>query len=380
MAKQKEKPENTSEENNENIPTRKKVLEKKSFSLSDFKSKMKLNEEIKDKDLDFIRVSKAFEDATGLGVAIGYVSIVAGYSSVGKSTLVMEAIVGAQKKGILPIIVDLENNFSFDRAKLMGMQFEEVVDEETGEIVSYDGEFIYINSQYILDNYDKKRNKALKEPTIEGLASCLNHFLDMQEDGELDYPLLFAIDSIGVLADEKSALGSRNNMFAAAAYETQFKSFLNFRIPASRKVNRKHTNTVIAVNKIWLDNMNGGVIKLKGGESWFYGCRAIWLLGNTLTHGTRKLYAECTYKGLKYKYLYGLEISAKTIKNHITGVSTEKKIVSTMHSFISVDDVEQYKKENKIFLLSKLGVPEDADVEIETSTEFVTADEDTSND
>jgi hypothetical protein len=46
-----------------------------------------------------------------------------------------------------------------------------------------------------------------------------------------------------------------------------------------------------------------------------------------------------------------------------------------MHKFISVDGVEEYKKENKLFLLSKLGIPEDADVEIKT-TEIVTKDED----
>jgi hypothetical protein len=365
--------ENTIED--KNIPTRKKPMEKKSFSLNDFKQKNNLNDEVKDKTLDYIRVSPAFEEATGLGIAIGYVSIVAGFSSVGKSTLVMEAIVGSQKKGILPVIIDLENNFSFERAKLMGMEFEEVCDEETGEINGYDGFFLYINSQYILDNYDKKRNNKLKEPTIEGLAACINHLLDEQEDGNLDYSLLITLDSIGVLADEKSALGSRNNQFAAGAYATQFQSLLNYRIPASRKMNRQYTNTVLAVNKIWLDNMNGSSIKMKGGETFFYSARAIYLLGGQLTHGTRKLYAECTYKGVKYSYQYGIEVKAKCIKNHITGVSTENKIISTMHKFISVDGVEEYKKENKLFLLSKLGIPEDADVEIKT-TEIVTKDED----
>jgi hypothetical protein len=349
------------------VPARGKKIEKKSFSLSDFKAKNNLNDEVKDKPLDFIRVSQAFEESTGLGIAVGYFSIVAGHSSVGKSTLVMEAIVGAQKKGILPVIIDLENNFSFERAKLMGMEFDEIVDESTGEIVGYDGFFLYINSQYILDNYDKKRNPKLKEPTIEGLAACMNHLLDEQEDGNLDYSLFFALDSIGVLADEKSALGSRNNQFAAGAYSTHFQSLLNYRIPASRKLNRKHTNTVLAVNKIWLDNLNGGGIKMKGGDSLFYACRAIFLLGNQITHGTKKLYAECTYQGQKYSYQYGIEVKVKCIKNHITGVSVENRIISSVHGFISVNDVDKYKKDNKIFLLSKLGIPENADVDLKTT-------------
>jgi hypothetical protein len=351
-----------------NVPTRKAPMAKKTFSLNDFKQKNNLNEDVKDKPLDFIRLSPAFEEATGLPLAVGFVTLVAGFSSTGKSTTVMEAIVGSQKKGILPVIIDLENNFSFERAKLMGMEFEEIVDESTGEVVNYDGFFLYINSQYILDNYDKKRDKKLNEPTIEGLSACMNHLLDEQEEGNLDYPLLFALDSIGVLDSEKSILGNRNNMFNAGAYETHFKSFLNYRIPASRKVNRKHTNTVIAVNKIWVDSMNNSVIKMKGGEAWFYGCRAIYLLGGALTHGTKKLYAECTYNGKKYSYQYGIEVKVKCIKNHITGVSVENKIISTYKSFISLEDVDNFKKENKKYILSKLGVPEDIDIEISTVT------------
>lgn len=336
--------------------TEKAPMKKKEFSLSDYKNKKGLNEDIKDKTLDFIPLSKAYVDAVGIALPIGYVTITAGWSSVGKSTMMTEAIVGAQKKGILPIIFDLENNFSFERAKLMGMELEDVVDDD-GVVAGYEGFFIYVNNDYILNNFDKKREKKLNEATIEGLAACINSFLDEQEKGELDYPLLFAIDSVGVLDGESSVLGARNNMKNAAAYEANFKSILNYRIPASRKENRKHTNTLLAVNKIWLDSMNGaGVIKMKGGECFFYSARLINILGGTLTHGTKKLNAECTINGEKKVYQFGVQTKIKTIKNHINGTSYDGEIVSTPHGFISVDEINEYKKNNKKYLLSQMGV------------------------
>jgi len=352
-------------------------LVKKEFSLSDFKAKKGLtSEEAKDKPLDFIPMSKAYTEATGMGLPIGYVSIVAGYSSVGKSTMLIEAIVGAQKKGVLPLIIDLENNFSFERAKVMGMEFEEILDKD-GVITGYDGFFLYINNDYILKNHDKKRNKLLNEATIEGLGACVNNFLDEQENGSLDFPILIAIDSIGVLDSEKSILGNRNNMFNAAAYEANFKSILNYRIPSSRKEGKKHTNTLLAVNKIWLDSMNGaGVIKMKGGECFFYASRVITLLGGTLTHGAKKLVAQCTYKGVKYSYIFGTQVKIKLMKNHLSSLSFENQIVSVESGFISIDDVEDYKKENKEYLFSKMGITEkgisaDIDTTYEDSDEIV---------
>lgn len=370
MAKSKENKDETP--NEEVVPSRAKLV-KKTFSLSDFKAKEGFNEDVKDKPLEFIPLSNAFTKSMELPLAIGYVSIVAGYSSVGKSTMLVEAVIGAQKKGILPIIIDLENNFSFERARLMGMEYEETCDKETGEVTGYDGFFLYINNDYILKHYDKKRNSKLNEATIEGLSQLINGLLDKQECGELDVPLLFAIDSIGVLDSEKCILGTRNNMFNASSYEANFKSILNYRIPASRKENKKHTNTLLAVNKIWLDSMSGGAgtIKMKGGECFFYASRSIYLFGGTLTHGTKKLYAQCTVNGEKKSYQFGILTKCKLTKNHITGHSLESELVSTAHGFILPEEIEQYKKDNKDYILSKMSISSNDNISLETYKEEV---------
>jgi RecA/RadA recombinase len=143
------------------VTVKPKVVDKKSIDLSklkDFKNKNGFNEDVKDKELDWIPISKAFTEATGLaGIPKGYITLSRGFSNTGKSTSLMEAIVSSQKLGILPVIIDTENNFSWEHAKDMGLQFDEVIDTETGEVVNYDGFFIFINNEYLIDNYGKKR-------------------------------------------------------------------------------------------------------------------------------------------------------------------------------------------------------------------------------
>jgi len=131
----------------------KKIIEKQSFDIQKYKESKGLIRKIKNKDLSWIPLSEAFQEALGIpGIPRGYTSLTRGYSNTGKSTGIYEAIVGAQKIGDLPVIFDTENNFQWEHAKNIGMQFEEVVDKETGE-VSYEGDFIFVSNRMLLDMY-----------------------------------------------------------------------------------------------------------------------------------------------------------------------------------------------------------------------------------
>ena len=62
----------------------------------------------------WILMPKAFQEATKLpGIPEGTVVSVIGHSNVGKSTLINHAIASAQKQGLIPVIIDTENSFSF---------------------------------------------------------------------------------------------------------------------------------------------------------------------------------------------------------------------------------------------------------------------------
>jgi len=322
------------------VPTSpRKPTGKKNFSLDDFKKKVGASD-IPDKPLEWIKCEDALEKATGLpGFAKGYVNLCRGYSNTGKSTGICKGIVNAQKMGILPIIIDTENNLGIERLELMGFD--------------WNGDYILIDNEYLLENFGKKQDKDRYEGSIEDLARCMYYFLNEQAQGNLPYDLLFAIDSIGTLKCNKSIKAyelddSDNNMWNAGAYEKNFMSMLNNSIPNSRKINKPYTNTIIAVQKIWYDSMNK-VVKHKGGETFYFGSRLIYNFGGIITHGTKRI----TATSKKREVAYGTEAKVNVAKNHVDGplggISMEGTIISTPHGFVFPEDLDIYKKKNILY-------------------------------
>lgn len=326
-----------------NVPVNDKArtpTKKKNFSLDNYKKK-KGNEDVPQKPLKWLKCSSALEKATGLpGFPMGYVSLARGFTNTGKSTAIAEAIVAAQKQGALPIIINTEGNSNENRLKMMGF------DEELPHI--------FIDNDYLLTNFGKKQDPKRSEASIEDLAECIKDFIYDQDQGHLPYDLVFLIDSIGTLdcirtinAQEKNT--SDNNMWNAGAYEKSFKYLLNNTIPSSRKEGRPYTNTLIAVQKIWIDNMGAGVVKHKGGEAIFYGSRLVYHFGGIAAHSTSVV--KATSK--KREVAYGIDTKVSVAKNHIDGplggISLEGKIMSMPHGFIFNEELDKYKKENILY-------------------------------
>lgn len=335
----------------EKIPTggKKKPLEKKTFNLSDFKKNIGL-EDAPYKPFEWIKVSKALQKAIGLpGIAKGYINMGRGYSNTGKSTLLCEVIVAAQKANIFPIIIDTENNLGLKRLIKMGF-------DPTKE-------HLIIDNEFLLEQFGKAKDKKRNDASIEDLAECINFFLDKQDEGLFPYEILFAIDSIGTLdcirtinANETNS--SDNNMWNAGAYERKFKYLINTRIPNSKKINKKFTNTMFVVQKVWLDSMSGaGVLKNKGGEAFYSASRLIIDFGGVQSHGTSKVVATSNKRDVSY----GIKTKVSIAKNHLDdimgGISLKGEIISTPHGFIGTDkeDIDAYKKENISFFREILG-------------------------
>ena len=338
------------------VPTNdrfRKPTPKKNFSLDDFKKKSG-GVDVPDKVLRWISASESLQSSTGLpGFPMGYVSLARGFSNTGKSTAICEAIVNAQKMGVLPIIIDTENNLGRERLSKMGFDWTS-------------GFYFEVNNDYLLHNFGKKKDQKRKEASIEDLKDAIDYFIDEQETGNLPFDLLFAIDSLGTLDCNKTIMAqenntSDNNMWNAGAFEKQFKYMLNNTIPSSRKENKPYTNTVIGVQKIWIDNMGMGVVKHKGGETFYYGSRLIYHFGGIAAHGTKKV--EATSK--KRSVTYGIETNVSVAKNQIDcelgGVSFEGKIISTPHGFIVPEGIDDYKKDNLLYFRNALG----SDVNVE---------------
>lgn len=104
---------------------------KKNFNLSKFKSKKGFsNASVKFKPQKWIPLSKAFQDITNVpGIPTGHITLLRGHSDTGKTTALIEAAVSAQKMGILPVFIITEMKWSWEHAAEMGLQFEEIKDE-----------------------------------------------------------------------------------------------------------------------------------------------------------------------------------------------------------------------------------------------------------
>ena len=163
---------------------------KKSFSLDKFKKNKGLaNTSIKFKEQRWIPLSKAFQEITSIpGIPEGHITLLRGHSDTGKTTALLEAAVAAQKMGILPVFIITEMKWSWEHAREMGLDFQEVVDESTGEIVDYEGFFIYTDrgqmntiedvAAFILDLIDDQR-KAIYLITFvsSGILSVQYHVI-----------------------------------------------------------------------------------------------------------------------------------------------------------------------------------------------------------
>lgn len=351
-----------------------KTIEKKSFDLDAFLESENLNTEPKDKELTWIPLSKAWFDALKLpGFPRGFVSLVRGYSNTGKSTAFYEAIAGAQKIGDFAIVIETEGNWNAEHAKMVGVKFKEVVDTETGEIIEKPDNFMLVRSKDLYrmyKNYNHQESKMMSKPTrgepvIEDVSLFISEMIQKQEDGLIPMNMVFLWDSIGTLNCYKSACSNTsNNMWNAGAMGA-FQAIVNFKIPSSRSIDSEYTNTMICVQKIWLDSMNGTVIKHKGGEFMFFNSRIIVHLGGILTHGTKKL----TAKALNQDFQYGTEAKIRCEKNHVTGIERNGTIASTPHGYVNPDELDEYKKQNRQFIHDALNV--DYDTVIDYTTEEV---------
>jgi len=356
-----------------NKPQKKKEpIKVNEFDMDKFFEDEGLTTVVKDKELSWIPFSPAYHEALGIpGVAKGYITIFKGYSNTGKSTAAYETMAACQKLGIVPVFIDTENNFTWEHAKNVGVQYEEVINEETGEVENFKGFFKYINNDALIKKYGNidysdgtTKKERRTEAVIEDVARFMDELLDAQANGKFPYELCFIWDSVGTLNCNKSVKSkSANNQWNAGAMDTAFKAIINHKIPASRKEDKEFTNTFVCINKIWLDAMQGaGVVKLKGGESLYSAARMIIHFGGVNSHGTGALKATSGGR----EYIFGIHTKVKCEKNHINGIEWEGKIASSVTGFMNPEKKNEYVKENKKLLLTKLGV---SDGEIDVTEE-----------
>ncbi len=309
---------------------------KSNFNLEGFKTKKGLVSNSKFKEQTWIPLSKAYQEITSVpGFPKGHIVILRGHSDTGKTTALLEGAVSAQKRGVLPVFIITEMKWNWEHAVQMGLKMEEVVDEETGEIIDYKGDFIYVDRESV--------------STIEDVAAFILDLLDEQKKGNLPFDLLFLWDSVGSIPCELSIKSNKNNNeWNAGAMSTQFGNNVNQQITLSRKESKPYTNTLVCVNKVWTQKaehpMGKPKLMNKGGYTMWFDSTFVVTFGNIMNAGTSKIKAIKDGKHVEFAKKVNIQID----KNHINGVTTRGRIVMTPHGFIEDTDkaLKQYKKDN----------------------------------
>lgn len=309
---------------------------KANFDLNKFKEKKGLSTNVKFKEQQWIPLSKAFQEVTSIpGIPMGHIVLLRGHSDTGKTTGLIEAAVSAQKRGILPVFIITEMKWNWEHAEQMGLDVKTDVDEDTGEITNYHGNFLYKDRETI--------------NTIEDVAAFILDLIDEQKKGNLPYDLLFLWDSIGSVPCELSVRSNKNNNeWNAGAMSTQFGNNVNQRITLSRKESSVYTNTLLAINKVWTlkpeSPMGQPKLMNKGGYAMWYDSTFVITFGNIMSAGTSKIKAIKNGKQVEFAKRVNIQID----KNHVNGVTTRGRIVMTPHGFISDSDkaLKQYKDEH----------------------------------
>ena len=304
------------------------------FNLDSFKSKKGLTSKAKFKEQEWIPLSKAYQEITSVpGIPMGHIVLLRGHSDTGKTTALLETAVEAQKRKILPVFIITEMKWNWEHAIQMGLKVNEVIDETTGEVVDYNGNFIYVDRETI--------------HSIEDVAGFILDLIDEQKKGNLPYDLLFLWDSIGSVPCEMSIKSNKNNNeWNAGAMSTQFGNSVNQRITLSRKESSAFTNTLVCINKVWTAKAESpmGKPKLmnKGGFAMWFDSTFVVTFGNIMNAGTSKIKAIKGGKQVEFAKRVNVQID----KNHINGMTTRGKIVMTPHGFILDDDkdLKKYKE------------------------------------
>jgi hypothetical protein len=322
--------------------------EKMAIKKNDFGNlKKKFSSSAKYKPQRYFDLGAEFLDAVGLpGPAIGHINMFLGHSDTGKTTAAIKTAVDAQKKEILPVFIITEQKWSFDHAKLMGFECEQILDEETGEL-DWDGFFLFNNNF----NY------------VEQITDYINDLLDAQKKGDLNYSLCFIWDSVGSVPCKLTFDGKGGKQHTAGVLADKIGMGINQRISGSRKSDSEYENSLIIINQPWVelpDNSYGQPkIKAKGGESVWLNSSLVFLFGNQKNAGTYKITATRDKRSVKF----AMKSKVSVLKNHINGLGYDDgKIIITPHGFLSgrtpedeKENTEQYKKEYSHYWKDILG-------------------------
>jgi RecA/RadA recombinase len=305
------------EEEEKKSTTKPKVKAKQTFSLSDYRINLNL-EEVEYKEDEWIPLSKAYQDTTQLpGIPMYGVTMVYGHPDSGKSTLALEAARGAIKNGILPIFINTEKKFNWSHANEMGI---------------FQDDMLYVDS--------------IEE--VEDITKFIRERLADQRDGILPTDILVIVDSIGnvVSKAEKAAIEKDEDgaiMKTAKVLTQQIHRVIEKQISATKRADFPYSATLLIVNHAY-ESTTANMLIPYGGKGITKAASLVVRMGGIISNSS-KVYA--TKQGVNVSFAIKTAIVVE--KNHVTNICVKDKILCTAHGFVKDDtsSLNAYKKEHR---------------------------------
>ncbi len=323
-------------------PDKKKVIfqPKGKFDLDKYKKLRTVETEYKPES--WIPMSDAFKEVLGFpGFPQGHVHEVYGPSDCGKTTMLLELAVGAQKMGILPVFVITEKKWSWDRADAMGI----------------DRNFCLFR-----DDLD----------FIEEACDYINVVLDDQKNGDLPHDIIFLWDSIGATpskaefeaqeehqkevkkvteagGDTKDVEKKTGGMMVAArVIRERIQRVIQHKITATRNVKFPYFSTLFIVNHGYISP--SAMPGLPPSLTPYGGGGLKYALSFMIRQGkVNGLHKKHDAKKNGVNITWGLQVPLVLEKNHINGIVRNGDVIVTPYGYIKADpeSIEQYKKEHR---------------------------------
>lgn len=300
-----------------------KVKGKASFSLTDYK-KDKQASAVAFKPQTWIDMSPAFQAVTGLqGIPEGHITMCAGRSDTGKSTMLLELAKYAQQKNILPIFIITEKKWSWDRCQDIGINKEDCIYKDDIDFIEEGCDFI---------------EEILKD----------------QLEGRLPRDVVFLWDSIGATPSKKEfeaaeeGEGGGGMMLTARVLRERFNRRISHKITNTKKVTHPYNATLFIVNQSYQapPSFIGGQTTLKpyGGEGIYYAATLVFRMGGVMSNSSK---VKATKDGTQVAF--AIRSALVMEKNHISSILPDGKILCTPHGFIedTKESIDAYKAQYK---------------------------------
>jgi RecA/RadA recombinase len=316
-----------------------KIKSKSNFSLADYKTRVQ-NNSVSFKQQTWIKMSDAFQELTGLpGLPEGHVIMTTGKSDTGKTTLLIEAAMFAQKQNILPVFIITEKKWSWDRIVEAGFDKENCLYRDDIDTIEEGCDFM---QQVLRDQLEGRlpHDIVFLWDSIGATASRAEH---RQAEADLDSMMKSIEDGKEI----KEAKGG-GMMVTARVLRERITRNLSHKISATRKESSPYNATFVIVNHAYQapPSFPGGVTTLVpyGGDAIYLAATLVFRMGGVMSNSSK---VTATKDGVDLSF--AIKSSFTVLKNHISDASGSGKIICTPHGFIKDDKkaIDKYKDEYK---------------------------------